>query len=65
MRNIGENVVRIEAEALRALADRIAGPMAAAFQRAEADLAVAEKAETGANGGVRSLVVPYRARRMP
>src|SRR6202051_64204 len=34
MRNIGENVVRIEAEALRALADRIAGPMAAAFQRA-------------------------------
>jgi arabinose-5-phosphate isomerase len=30
----GENVVRIEAEALRALADRIAGPMAAAFQRA-------------------------------
>jgi len=34
MRNTGENVVRIEAEALRALADRIAGPMAAAFQRA-------------------------------
>jgi arabinose-5-phosphate isomerase len=34
MRNIGENVVRIEAEALRALADRIAGPMAEAFQRA-------------------------------
>ncbi len=34
MRNIGENVVRIEAEALRALADRIAGPMAPAFQRA-------------------------------
>src|ERR1700688_1917620 len=34
MRNIGENVVRIEAEALRALADRIAGPMAAAFQQA-------------------------------
>jgi arabinose-5-phosphate isomerase len=34
MKNIGENVVRIEAEALRALADRIAGPMAAAFQRA-------------------------------
>jgi arabinose-5-phosphate isomerase len=30
----GENVVRIEAEALRALADRIAGPMSAAFQRA-------------------------------
>src|ERR1700688_1088889 len=34
MRNIGENVVRIEAEALRALADRIAGPMAGAFQQA-------------------------------
>jgi len=34
MKNIGENVVRIEAEALRALADRIAGPMAAAFERA-------------------------------
>lgn len=34
MQNIGENVVRIEAEALRALADRIAGPMAAAFNRA-------------------------------
>jgi arabinose-5-phosphate isomerase len=34
MKNIGENVVRIEAEALRALADRIGGPMAAAFRRA-------------------------------
>ena len=34
MKNIGENVVRIEAEALRALADRIGGPMAAAFQGA-------------------------------
>jgi arabinose-5-phosphate isomerase len=34
MKSIGENVVRIEAEALGALADRIAGPMAAAFQRA-------------------------------
>ena len=34
MKNIGENVVRIEAEALHALADRIAGPIAAAFQRA-------------------------------
>jgi arabinose-5-phosphate isomerase len=34
MKRIGENVVRIEAEALRALADRIAGPMAASFQRA-------------------------------
>ena len=32
MKHTGENVVRIEAEALRALADRIAGPMAAAFQ---------------------------------
>ena len=34
MKNAGENVVRIEAEALRALADRIAGPMAADFNRA-------------------------------
>src|SRR5215471_19259775 len=34
MKNTGENVVRIEAEALRSLADRIAGPMAAAFQQA-------------------------------
>jgi arabinose-5-phosphate isomerase len=30
----GENVVRIEAEALRGLADRISGPMAATFERA-------------------------------
>ena len=34
MNHIGENVVRIEAEALRELADRIAGPMAADFTRA-------------------------------
>jgi arabinose-5-phosphate isomerase len=34
MKHTAESVVRIEAEALRALADRIAGPMAAAFQRA-------------------------------
>jgi arabinose-5-phosphate isomerase len=34
MKSIGENVVRIEAEALRALADRIGGSMAPAFQRA-------------------------------
>ena len=34
MRNIGENVVRIEAAALTALAERIAGPMAASFARA-------------------------------
>src|SRR6201988_2530055 len=34
MKHTGENVVRIEAEALRALADRIAGPMAQAFERA-------------------------------
>jgi len=34
MRHVGEKVVRIEAEALRALADRIAGPMAASFDRA-------------------------------
>src|ERR1700693_6024494 len=36
MKHIGENVVRIEADALRALADRIAGPMALAFERAVA-----------------------------
>ena len=34
MKHVGENVVRIEAEALRALADRLAGPMAAEFLRA-------------------------------
>lgn len=34
MSETGENVVRIEAEALRALADRIAGPMATAFDQA-------------------------------
>jgi len=34
MKHTGENVVRIEADALKALADRIAGPMAAGFQRA-------------------------------
>jgi len=34
MKSIGENVVRIEAEALRALADRIASPMSKAFQGA-------------------------------
>jgi len=34
MRHVGENVVRIEAEALRALADRLAGPMGADFNRA-------------------------------
>jgi arabinose-5-phosphate isomerase len=34
MKHIGANVVRIEAEALRVLADRIAGPMADAFNRA-------------------------------
>jgi len=34
MKNVGENVVRIEAEALRALADRLAGPMAVDFERA-------------------------------
>jgi arabinose-5-phosphate isomerase len=33
MKNLAENVVRIEAEALRALADRIAGPMAHDFAR--------------------------------
>jgi len=34
MNSTGENVVRIEAEALRRLADRIAGPMASDFHRA-------------------------------
>jgi arabinose-5-phosphate isomerase len=34
MKHTGENVVRIEAEALRALADRIGGRMAGAFQHA-------------------------------
>jgi arabinose-5-phosphate isomerase len=34
MKPVGENVVRIEADALHALADRIAGPMAKAFHRA-------------------------------
>jgi len=34
MKNTGENVVRIEAEALRALADRLSGPMAKPFERA-------------------------------
>jgi arabinose-5-phosphate isomerase len=34
MKKVGENVVRIEADALRALADRIAGSMAADFERA-------------------------------
>jgi arabinose-5-phosphate isomerase len=34
MKNVGENVVRLEAEALRALADRIAGPMGEDFARA-------------------------------
>ena len=33
-KSTGENVVRIEAEALLALADRLSGPMAQAFQRA-------------------------------
>lgn len=39
MKKTGENVVRIEAEALRALADRIGGPMAKDFERALAMLA--------------------------
>src|ERR1700680_2356861 len=34
MKHVGENVVRIEAEALRALADRNAGPMSGAFNAA-------------------------------
>ena len=38
MRKLGENVIRIEAEALRALADRIAGPMGDAFEQVVAML---------------------------
>ena len=34
MNQVGENVVRIEAQALQRLADRIAGPMAESFDRA-------------------------------
>jgi arabinose-5-phosphate isomerase len=34
MKNVGENVVRIEADALRALADRLAGAMSKSFGRA-------------------------------
>src|ERR1700724_2086057 len=34
MKHVGESVVRIEAEALRVLADRIAGPMSSAFDGA-------------------------------
>src|SRR5271157_5441078 len=34
VKNIGESVVRVEADALRALADRLAGPMLADFERA-------------------------------
>ena len=34
MKQVGENVVRIEAAALCALADRLAGPMAGSFERA-------------------------------
>jgi arabinose-5-phosphate isomerase len=34
MKNIGEDVVRVEAQALQELADRLAGPMAAAFDQA-------------------------------
>ncbi len=34
MNDVGANVVRIEAEALRALAERLSGPMAGAFQDA-------------------------------
>lgn len=34
MRKVGEHVVRVEAEALRALADRLSGTMAEAFERA-------------------------------
>ncbi len=42
MNRTGENVVRIEAEALRRLADRIAGPMSADFNRAVEMLAATD-----------------------
>jgi arabinose-5-phosphate isomerase len=34
MKNVGENVVRVEARALQELADRLAGPMSAGFEKA-------------------------------
>ena len=56
MKNVGENVVRIEAEALRALADRIAGPMAAGFNRS-VELIVACKGRVVVSGMGKSGII--------
>jgi arabinose-5-phosphate isomerase len=56
MKHTGENVVRIEAEALRALADRIAGPMAASFARA-VDLLFACKGRAVVTGMGKSGII--------
>src|SRR5438270_8372911 len=56
MKHLGENVVRIEAEALRELADRIAGPMAEAFNRAM-DLMYACKGRVVVTGMGKSGIV--------
>ena len=56
MKHTGENVVRIEAEALRALADRIAGPMAASFDRA-VDLLYACKGRAVVTGMGKSGII--------
>src|SRR3989454_1785115 len=56
MKHLGENVVRIEAEALRELADRIAGPMAEAFDRA-VDLMYAGRGRVVVTGMGKSGIV--------
>src|SRR6202158_5975820 len=56
MKHTGENVVRIEAEALRALADRIAGPMAANFTRA-VDLLHACQGRVAVTGRGKSAII--------
>src|SRR5438132_2768021 len=56
MKHVGENVVRIEAEALRRLADRIAGPMAQAFDRA-VDLMYAGRGRVVVTGMGKSGIV--------
>jgi arabinose-5-phosphate isomerase len=56
MTHVGENVVRIEAEALRALADRMAGPMAESFDRA-VDLLFACKGRAVVTGMGKSGII--------
>src|SRR5438552_18774296 len=56
MKHVGENVVRIEAEALRRLADRVAGPMAQAFDRA-VDLMYAGRGRVVVTGMGKSGIV--------